>query len=201
MKLRWMSEFSCEEYHKKHIFKHYLKFSISNSINSPWGSKRYALNTVAKLFKGSLAHWPSQKLVREFQMREVFSSFYFPHFIGNLRWEVSKEASLRLTNPPNWWACHEWWKKPIHLAFLDYCHPSGPRPIGNGLGSTPDLVGSWVTGSLLARKRVIASNRSVGFLLLIQLTASSRHFDRQSNSFTPLLTAALHQDEANVDLL
>ena len=118
-------------------------------------------------------------------MREVFSSFYFPHFIGNLRWEVSTEASLRLTNPPNWWACHEWWKKPIHLAFLDYCHPSGPRPIGNGLGSTPDLVGSWVTGSLLARKRVIASNRSVGFLLLIQPTASSRHFDRQSNSLTP----------------
>ena len=151
--------------------------------------------------KGLLLTDPLTKLVRKLQMREVFSSFYFPHFIGNLRWEVSTEASLRLTNPPKWWACHEWWKKPIHLVFLDYCHPSGPRPIGNGLGSTPDLVGSRVTGSLLARKRVIASNRSVGFLLLIQPTASSRHFDRQSNSFTPLLTAALHQDEANVDLL
>ena len=61
MKLRWISEFPYERYHKKYIFKHYLKFSISNSINSPWGSKRYALNTVAKLFKGSLAHWSSHK--------------------------------------------------------------------------------------------------------------------------------------------
>ena len=201
MKLCWMGKFSCEKYHKKNIFKYYLKFSISNSTDPPWGSKRYALNTVAKLFKGSLAHWSSHKTGSWAPNAGSFLIFYFPHFIGNLRWEVSTEASLRLTNPPKWWACHEWWKKHIHLAFLDYCHPSGPRPIGNGLGSTPDLVGSWVTGSLLACKRVIASNRSVGFLLLIQPTASSRHFDRQSNSFTPLLTAALHQDEANVDLL
>ena len=61
MKLCWIKKFFLKKYHKKYIFKHYLKFSIGNSKNPPWGSKRYALNTVAKLFKGSLAHWSSHK--------------------------------------------------------------------------------------------------------------------------------------------
>ena len=47
--------------------------------------------------------------------------------------------------------------------------------------------------------RVIAPNHSVGFLLLIQPTASSRHFDPQKPSFTP--DCSIDQDEANVDLL
>ena len=188
MKLCWMSEFSCEKYHKKYIFKHYLKFSISNSINLPWGSKRYALNTVARLFKGSLAHWSSHKTGSWAPNAGSFLIFLLPA----LHCESSLGGLYRDFPKIN---------KSSLFGFSWLLPSSGPGPIGNGLGSAPDLVGYWVTGSLLARKKVIASNRSVGFLLLIQPTASSRHFDRQSNSFTPLLTVALHQDEANVDLL
>ena len=150
MKLCWMVKFSCEKYHKKiysNITWNLASATLQILLEAPSDTLWIQWPSCSK---GLLLTDPLTKLVCELQMREVFSSFYFPHFIGNLRWEVSTETSLRLTNPLNWWACHEWWKKPIHLAFLDYCHPSGPRPIGNGLGSAPDLVGSLVTGSWLA---------------------------------------------------
>ena len=119
-------------------------------------------------------------------MRGVFSSFYLPHFLGNLRWEVSTETSLKINKSSKLvslpWMMEEAcsfgfsWLLPSYRAWA-YCKRSWKH-----------LKSSWILSnrSYLAFKRVIAPNHSASFLLLTRPISALHYFEPRSLPSLPV---------------
>lgn len=139
---------------------------------------------------------PLTKLVRELQTREIFSSFYFPHFIGESSLEGIYGDFPKINKLSKLMSLPWLMEKPVHLVFFDYCQFSLLGPIWKRSWKYP-RSSKILTGSCLTSERVLAPNRSVDFFLITWPTAFSSNSESQSFLFT---SASKYWGETNWDL-